>query len=382
MPRIAPAGKELRADIKYPRPDARTVASRESRIRRNLTAWYRRARRDLPWRRTDDPYAILVAEFLLQRTRVASGTAYYERFLARFPTVQDLAAASEADVLRVWEGLGFYRRARNLHAAARAIVRDHGGRVPASFERLKSLPGIGPYTAGAVASIAFSERVPAVDGNAVRVISRLERIGGPESTLRGRVSEVVRHLLPSRSPGSFNQALMELGATVCTPGSPRCPACPVRADCGARRHGEVDRYPPRGRRRPTPTVPVAFALVEDAGRVLLMRRPESAILGGFWALPGGEVPSPESGRDRLRELLRDALGIAVKVGPEVETVRRTFSHKRWTGSVYRCELRERPGRLPSDARWATPGDIRALPLAPVHRDVLSRMTPGSSLRTA
>src|SRR2546427_1110616 len=198
-------------------------------IRARLLTWYDANRWDLPWRRTRDPYRILVAECLLQRTRIASGTPYYERFLERFPTVRDLAAAPLDDILAVWEGLGFYGRARNLHAAARSIVQEHRGEIPRSYDELASLPGIGPYTAGAVASIAFGTSVPAVDGNVTRVIARLFRIR--ESVTAGRVRRRGAEIAaPAGSPdrtGAFNQALMELGATVCTPIAPACGSCPI-----------------------------------------------------------------------------------------------------------------------------------------------------------
>src|SRR5438445_7499787 len=199
-------------------------------VRMRLLAWYDANRRDLPWRHTRDPYRILVAEYLLQRTRIVSGTPYYERFLTRFPTVQDRASAPLDDVLAVWEGLGFYGRARNLHAAARAIVDRHAGRVPESFEELTALPGMGEYTAGAVASIAFGVLVPAVDGNVSRVIARLFRIRDDvtRAVAKRRIHEIAARLVSPDRPGAFNQAMMELGATVCTPASPACDPCPLQ----------------------------------------------------------------------------------------------------------------------------------------------------------
>src|SRR5881296_1091170 len=189
-------------------------------VRMRLLAWYDANRRDLPWRRTRDPYRILVAEYLLQRTRIASGTPYYERFLERFPTVRDLAAAPLDDVLAVWEGLGFYGRARNLHAAAQSIVQRHGGEVPRSYDELASLPGIGPYTAGAVASIAFGISVPAVDGNVTRVIARLFRIreNATAGSVRRRIAEIAAQLVSPERPGTFNQALTERAAWLKVPG--------------------------------------------------------------------------------------------------------------------------------------------------------------------
>jgi len=230
----------------------------------------------------------LVAEYLLQRTRIKSGTPYYERFLKRFPTVQDLAAAPLDDVLAVWEGLGFYGRARNLHAAARVIVEEHRGRIPQSYEALASLPGIGPYTAGAVASIAFGIRVPAVDGNVTRVIARVFRIREDVTTgtVRRRIAEIAARLVSEDRPGAFNQAMMELGATVCTPLAPACPKCPLERLCLARAAGEERDLPVSSRSRSAPVVPVVFGLVTADDRVLVVRRPRGRLLGGLWALPG------------------------------------------------------------------------------------------------
>src|SRR2546425_981386 len=266
-------------------------------VRSRLLAWYAANRRDLPWRRTKDPYRILVAEYLLQRTRIASGTPYYERFLVRFPTVQDLAAASLDDVLAVWEGLGFYGRAKRLHAAAHVIVAEHAGKVPPSYETLAALPGIGPYTAGAIASIAFGIAAPAVDGNVLRVLARLFRIREDVARLvvHRRIVELAATLVSRDAPGSFNQAIMELGATICTPTRPACDRCPLENQCLARAAGEEHEIPITANRKRPRAVPVAFALVEAKGHVLLVRRESGTLLGGLWALPGGEVPSRELG---------------------------------------------------------------------------------------
>lgn len=342
-------------------------------IRRRLLAWYEANRRDLPWRRTRDPYKIIVAEYLLQRTRIASGTPYYERFLARFPTVQDLAAASIDEVLAVWEGLGFYGRARHLHAAAQAIVTEHGGNVPASYEALVALPGMGPYTAGAVASIAFGIAVPAVDGNVIRVIARLFRIRGDvtNAQTRRRIAEFAAKLVPSDAPGSFNQAMMELGATICTPSSPACDRCPVEPQCLARAVGEEREIPISTHRMPAPVVPVAFALVESKGRVLLVRRDPAALLGGLWALPGGEVPRT-SERASLLALVKEQSGLRVQIRSRWSRVDRTFSHRKWSGSIYRCSPTSRP-RDRKKVRWTPIREALRLPLVPFHRAAIESL---------
>lgn len=328
----------------------------------------------MPWRRTKDPYRILLAEYILQRTRVASGMPYYERFLARFPDVSALAAASEEEVLRAWEGLGFYRRARNLHAAAKAIVRDHGGRIPSDAAILATLPGVGPYTAGAVASIAFGEAVPAVDGNAVRVLSRLFRIESDVTRPPGRrrIEELARALVPSDRPGAFNQALMELGATVCLPLRPSCDRCPFRGICQALAGGVQTSLPRVPERRAPKAVPVAFAYLSSRGRTLLVRRPASVLLGGLWSLPGGEVPAGRRKDEVLRDLVAEQTGLRVTVEDEVAPIAHTFSHRRWVGAVFRCVLR---GRGPPDpgARWLSPNEARILPMVPGHRKILDEL---------
>jgi A/G-specific adenine glycosylase len=340
-----------------------------------LLAWYAANRRDLPWRRTRDPYRILVSEYLLQRTRIASGLPYYERFLERFPTVLDLAAASIDDVLAVWEGLGFYRRARSLHAAARVIVAQHEGQVPSTFEGLSALPGMGAYTAGAVASIAFGIPVPAVDGNVTRVIARLFRIREDVSkgATRRRIGEFAVRLVSPEAPGQFNQALMELGATICTPTSPACDRCPLEAQCLARAAGEEREIPKVTNRKPVTVVPVAFALIESKGRVLLIRREPGTLLGGLWALPGGEIPSKDTERKSLLAFVRQQAGCTVRIGNPWSTVDRTFSHRRWSGVIYRGTP---VGRLRDgeEIHWIPIAEALRLPLVPFHREALESLS--------
>ncbi len=222
-------------------------------IRQKLLGWYDEAARDLPWRQTRDPYAIWVSEVMLQQTRVETVIPYYERFLASFPTPRDLAEADEDTVLSHWSGLGYYRRARLLHAGVREVVAQYGGQVPEDAEARRALPGVGRYTAGAIGSIAFDKEEPIVDGNVTRVLARLFRIGTPvgSAVTSKRIWEEAARLVPGVRPGAFNQALMELGATVCTPKQPSCESCPVADYCEARAHGEVDALPvPRPRKSP------------------------------------------------------------------------------------------------------------------------------------
>jgi A/G-specific adenine glycosylase len=255
-------------------------------FRKQLMGWYAGAKRDLPWRASRDPYRVWVSEIMLQQTRSASAIGYYERFLRRFPTVRDLAAAEEDDVLALWSGLGYYRRARNLHAAARRIAA--AGRFPANYEDLRALPGVGPYTAAAIASIAFGLPHAVVDGNVSRIIARLINEQGDvgSSVVRKRIQRVADRLLERNAPGEFNQAMMELGATICAPRSPRCGACPVASWCEARKAGCADELPVRLSRAGVSEMQTAVVVVQRAGRLLMRRRADSeARLPGFWDLP-------------------------------------------------------------------------------------------------
>jgi A/G-specific adenine glycosylase len=259
-------------------------------IRRKLLAWYRASRRDLPWRRRKDPYAVWISEVMLQQTRVDTVIPYYERFLARWPTATALAAADPDEVRAAWSGLGYYRRARLMLDAAQSIAKDHDGRLPASVEGLRALPGFGRYTAGAVASIAFDLPAPAVDGNVSRVLARLHSVEGDVTTgaANERIWGHAGELAPGESPGELTQALIELGALVCTPKSPRCLICPIRAECSARADGRTDVIP--GPRKKPKRSAVELTLILDVvrGAVLLERQPEGGLFASLWCLPNLE----------------------------------------------------------------------------------------------
>ena len=255
-------------------------------LRAALLDHYDRHRRELPWRGESDPYRVLVSEMMLQQTRVETVTARYASWLDRFPDIESLASADEDEVLKAWEGLGYYRRARHLHRAARLVRERPGSGLPPTYSELRELPGLGEYTAGALASIAFGEPVAAVDGNVRRVVARLldEADPGPAS-----LREVAAALLDRRRPGDWNQAMMDLGATVCSPRAPRCEACPLTRWCAAKLAGTQRDRPARVTRRPPRTATFALAVLHADGRVLLERRPSGGLLGGMWAFPEREV---------------------------------------------------------------------------------------------
>jgi A/G-specific adenine glycosylase len=344
-------------------------------LRRALLAWYRRNRRDLPWRRTRDPYAIWVSETMLQQTRVETVIPYYERFLARFPDVQSLADADADDVLGAWAGLGYYSRARNLQAAAREVTESHGGRVPDDVDALRALPGIGRYTAGALASIAFDRPEPIVDGNVARVLSRVLGIRDDvkQPAVVRRLWETAADLARGPSPGDLNQALMELGALVCTPGEPRCGACPLRRHCDAFATGDAAALPVQSKKPAVRRIEAAAAWLPRRGKVLAVRRPPSGLLGGMWELPGGDLEMNEEPADGLARNLRERVGLVVGRSDYVGCVEHVFTHRRLRLHLFRCDTPVGRTRLAGfDAhRWLAPDSLGELPLAATMRKALA-----------
>ncbi len=344
-------------------------------VRRALLAWYRRHRRDLPWRRTRDPYAIWISETMLQQTRVETVIPYYERFLTRFPDVQALADAEPDEVMRHWAGLGYYGRARNLHAAARAVADEHGGRLPDDVEDLRALRGVGRYTAGAVASIAFDRPAPIVDGNVARVLARLLEIRDDvrSAAVTARLWQEAERLVRGPHPGDLNQALMELGATVCTPRAPRCGACPVATHCGARAAGDPEALPVARKKAPALRVRAVCALLLRRGRALAVRRPPEGLLGGLWELPGGELEAREGEDPGLARTLRERVGLGLREAELVGRVEHVFTHRVLELTVFRAEAE--PGRVRRDGfdahRWLAPAAFGGLPTSALARKALS-----------
>lgn len=317
-------------------------------ITRRLLAWYDKNRRDLPWRKTRDPYAIWVAEIMLQQTQVDTVIPYFNRFLKRFPTPRSLARASRDDVLKSWENLGYYARARNLHEAAGQVLEDFGGELPATFEGLRSLPGIGKYTAGAILSIAFEKPVPAIDGNVRRVMTRLMALRKPlrEPAVQKKIEKAVQALMPRDRPGQFNQAMMDLGATVCLPRNPACEKCPLANACLARTRGLQNTIPSITKRAALPHRDMTAAIIQKNSRVLVVRRPEKGLLGGLWKFPGGRREEGLSLQQSLSRSVLGELGIEIAVGRKLLSVEHGFTHFLVTLHAYACGyLKGRPKAL-------------------------------------
>lgn len=306
-------------------------------FRRRMVNWFRKHARDLPWRGTRDPYRVWVSEIILQQTRVDQGTPYIERFLKRFPTVEALARAEIDQVLKLWEGLGYYSRARNLHRAA-VVVTAHGAGLPHCAADWMELPGVGRYTAGAIASIAFDEPVPVLDGNVKRVLARLLDLETSidESPTVDMLWKVSEDLVRGRAPGDFNQAMMELGAAVCMPRSPDCGACPVSSYCLSKANGTQNSRPVRRAKKQVPHKEIVVAAIRKNGRYLLGKRPMEGLLGGLWEFPGGKVEPGEDHESALLRELREELGIEVEVGELIACVNHAYSHFKVTLNVYAC----------------------------------------------
>jgi len=348
-------------------------------VRGALLAHYDEAARDLPWRRDSDPYRIWVSEVMLQQTRVETVLGYYEAWLRRFPDLDSLARASEDEVLKAWEGLGYYRRARNLHRGAQVVRDAHGGEVPQGYQALRELPGVGEYTAGAVASIAFGEAVPAVDGNVRRVLARLFDLPDPKPAW---LRDTAGGLVDPQRPGDWNQALMELGATVCVPRSPRCVDCPLSQWCGARQAGTQGERPAPPRKKAVPRAHFVTAVVVDSRRrCFLRRRPDGGLLGGMWAFPEAEIDDGvdadrSGGMDRggaqVAEAARDlarGLGLVVEGDSRMlPAVRHRFTH---LDATYHPVLLVGQGSAADGAGWFAPSELDAVALPVAQQKIAS-----------
>jgi A/G-specific adenine glycosylase len=343
-------------------------------IRRALLRWYDEQRRPLPWRATRDPYHIWVSEVMLQQTQVATVIGYYERWLRRFPDVRSLASADTEDVLHAWEGLGYYSRARNLQRAAQCVMDRHAGQLPTSVAELLALPGIGRYSAGAIASIAFGADEPTIDGNIVRVLTRLFGLDGDpkREPLAGRLWQLARELLPQGCAGTFNQALMELGATCCTPKAPRCANCPVQSHCLALRADRVLSYPQASKRPVVTREHRVAAVVRRQGNVLVVRAPaDAARWRGMWQFPDTVLEADSDPIAALQRQLARSTGVRIEAGERVLALRHQVTRFRIEIDVYACQARGGRARPVgyAEVRWAAPEALGALPMPAAHRKI-------------
>ena len=346
-------------------------------LSKRILNWYAHHGRELPWRDHPDPYTVWVSEIMLQQTRVETVLPYLKRWMNRLPSIRDLAAATEQEVLTLWEGLGYYSRARNLHKAAQTVLQEYGGELPDDLAALRSLPGVGRYTAAAIASIAFGQDVATLDGNIRRVFARLFNIEVPADTPAGEkiLWALAEEHLPKGRAGDYNQALMDLGATVCLPRNPACPLCPLNDLCQARTLGVQEERPVM---KPKPEVPhytVTAAVLRRRGRVLLAKRPASGLLGGMWEFPGGKVEAGESLPSALEREIREELGVKIRIGEAFGVYHHAYTHFRITLHAFLCDpAGGEPQPVEADEiRWVKPAELADYPMGKVDRQIARKL---------
>jgi A/G-specific adenine glycosylase len=348
-----------------------------------LLAWYARHARDLPWRGSGDPYAVWVSEIMLQQTRVETVIPYFERWMRRFPDLASLAQASQQEVLAAWEGLGYYSRARNLHRAAQIVVQEMGGELPRNPQALGRLPGVGRYTAGAIASLAFGVDAPALDGNIRRVLARVFNLAEPARSPVGerRLWELAGEHLPAGQAGDYNQALMDLGATICTPRAPDCASCPVSQFCQARALGVQEQRPVMPQKPVVPHYIVTAAVIRRDEEVLIAQRPLEGLLGGLWEFPGGKLQPGEELAACLQREICEELGVGITVREPLGVYRHAYTHFRVTLHAFHCGLANGAQPQPleaNDLRWVRPDELPAFPMGKIDRMIARDLLAGEA----
>lgn len=363
------------------------MSSKASSIANQLIAWYRSSHRDLPWRNTNDPYAIWVSEIMLQQTQVVTVLPYYYRWMQQFPTIQSLAEAPLDVVLKAWEGLGYYARGRNLHKAAKQIMDVHHGAFPTEFEAIHNLPGVGKSTAGAISTFGLGKPQPILDGNVKRVLSRLYAI--TEMVNDKAVTDLLwaksAALLPKKPVDAydFNQAVMELGATLCTPKQPQCERCPWLGDCKARAQGLENELPVKQDSKPTPHHTIGVGVIYKNDKILIALRPEEGLLGGLWEFPGGKCKPDETLQDCVKREIKEETGLKVSVGPKIATVKHAYTHFKITLHAFVCDYvsGKASPKASQELRWVALEDLSDYAFPKANKKVLEalRAHPGRQL---
>ncbi len=342
-----------------------------------LLNWYAENAREMPWRGNPDPYAVWVSEIMLQQTRVDTVLPYFERWMRRFPDIQTLAEASQQDVLNSWEGLGYYSRARNFHKAAQIVIDQYNGQLPVDPSALKSLPGIGAYTAAAIASIVFGLDEATLDGNIRRVLARIFDVEHPLGTTLAekRLWELARQNLPSGKAADYNQALMELGATLCSPRNPKCEVCPINEDCQAFKLGIQEQRPVKKKKSEVPHHTVTAAVIQQNGKVLLAQRPEGGLLGGMWEFPGGKKKPGESLHACLKREICEELGVDIEVGEPFGVYEHAYTHFRITLHAFCSTILSGTPQLldHTDLRWVKPAEFSQYPMGKIDRQIANNL---------
>lgn len=354
----------------------------EAQFAKQILNWYTDHRREMPWRETKDPYKIWISEIMLQQTRVDQAWPYFENFITQFPTVFDLARAPQQQVLKAWEGLGYYSRARNLHAASKMIVEDFEGKLPEEYDEIIKLKGIGPYTAAAITSIAFGKPNAVVDGNVIRVITRYYGIEedvrktGTTKQVQTHVNELISH----EQPAEFNQGLMEIGSVVCTPTKPKCEECPISVGCVANKMAKTDSIPYKSPAKKKPHKHIGVGIIErENGKVLIALRPENVMLGGLWEFPGGKQEEGESIQQTVERELQEELGVEVHAYKEFMSLKHVYSHFSITLHAWNCKLfsGEPKPKSSQEIRWVDITELEEYPFPKANKQLTEKLIADS-----
>jgi A/G-specific adenine glycosylase len=341
--------------------------AKKEKIQTKLLRWFEKNGRDLPWRKTRDPYAIWVSEIMLQQTQVATVIPYHQKFLKSFPTIHHLAKSDLSKVLKVWEGLGYYSRARNLHRASQIVLTRFHGKIPETLKDLLGLPGIGRSTAGSILSFAFHKDAPILDGNAKRVLSRLFTVSSNpvKSKTEGLLWQISESLVPKGFSNPFNQALMDLGSMLCTPKEPECDRCPLHRFCKGRASGKPERFPAKKVKRTIPHIESVSAVIKKDGRVLLNQRPPKGLLGGLWEFPNWRIKGKKIQKQQLKNQMDREVGLSINVKESIGTFQQTYSHFKLTLSVFHCQHLNGKGK----GKWVPIRNLALYPMSRIHRRI-------------
>ncbi len=341
----------------------------------SLLTWYDTNQRQLPWRTNPSPYKTWISEMMLQQTQVATVIDYFNRFLTQFPTVNDLANANEQTVLKCWEGLGYYSRARNLHKAAKLIVTQHQSQLPQHYEELQTLPGIGPYCGAAITSIAFGHPVPVVDGNVLRVFTRFWGIFDDirHQKVKTMLFHKLEHFIDGTNPANFNQAIMELGALICSPKSPQCNQCPLQSECFAFNNNKTADLPYKTKKAPTPHYTIGVGIIWKDNKVLIGKRKTNQMLGGLWEFPGGKQQNNEPITETIKREIKEETTLDVTINQPITIIKHAYSHFKITLHAYECTYQQgTPTPNSTDQlKWVTPNDLNAYPFPKANKTIVT-----------
>ena len=357
------------------------IKNKYSDFASHLLAWYDGCSCNFPWRDCKDPYKIYLSEVMLQQTQVSTVLPYYQKWIQKYPTIQSVANATQEQILKQWEGLGYYGRARNFHKSCKIILDNMGGIISSNPEEFSKLPGVGPYISAAVMSIAFQHPQPAVDANAIRIGARMEMVDLPYPKNLKIISNYFENHIPIERPGDFNQAIMDLGRKICSADKPKCSVCPISINCKALVNNSVDKYPIKVRRAKKPHYNIAAGIIWNKGQILISKRRENGLLGGLWEFPGGKIEKGENAQTCIIREVKEELGVLVQPTSFLKQIKHAYTHFSITMDAYHCDyLQGTPQAIGCDNwKWITPEEIRLLPFPKANHKLFDKIIVSESI---